>query len=392
MPKKIIRCSPKASVLDMLYIVFLIAHLLSHSSCSLDKYQSNTYNFNLLEFSVAKEIHLPLDTATPPLIGYFQVLHRETDSLKYLIYNRFNKTLYFYDFKNEKLDKKVALAYKKGKIPDINAFYYLNKDSILLFPEYGDFYFICDETGMINSKSSFVDEDDAQRIESHWITASNPLIKMNNYIYINNVFGWIAKEGEEDKFLLIEHNLKDGSSRFMIQHPSSVYDKNFDNSTFRHLGFTWKRAEPILIYSFNFDPYIYEYNSNQNSITKHYCAPEGYRLPPKVRSGEDLWIHFQTNHSFSKMEYDDFRKVLIRVALLPYDMDDIKAGITNPEDPKKPMIYLFDAQYNLMGGFVLDKSKQYYFTNIFTTQDGIWIQKITDNENLMSFELIQYKL
>ena len=174
------------------------------------------------------------------------MLNSDTDNLEYLFYNKFNKSIYFYDFRKEKLKRQIYLTYEKGKFPSINAFYYLNQDSILLFPEYGDFYYVCDRNGKISSeKLSFVDQDDKDKIESHWITSSNPIVRLENNIYINNVFGWIAKEGEPDKFLLIEHDIYNRSSNFILQHPPSIYDKNFDSSTFRHLVFTSRNRLPL---------------------------------------------------------------------------------------------------------------------------------------------------
>lgn len=164
--------------------------------------QYREYSSRLLDYTVSEAIHLPLDSSTPPSIGYFQILRGDT--LKYVFYNGFNRSLYIYDFRSEKLIRKLTLEYAGGELPNINAFYYINPDSILYFPQYGDYYLIGNETGNIYSgKVNFVDEDDKNKIESHWITSSNPVIKIENTIYINNVFGWIAQEGDLEKFLLM---------------------------------------------------------------------------------------------------------------------------------------------------------------------------------------------
>lgn len=353
------------------------------------------YPVNKINFSITKEIHLPLDSFTQPLLNYYQILPEDT--LKFIILNKFNKSIYIYDFKGSKLLKKTPLIFESGEPLNLDAFYYLNKDSILLFPEYGDFYLICNEDGLVSpEKRGFVDEDDKDKIESHWITSSNPIIEIDNKIYINNVFGWIAKEDDLDKFLLIEHNMDSGESKFFIKHPPSIYDKNFDNSTFRHMYFTLKESTQTILYSFAFDPYIYEYSGNMN-IDSVFCSPEDYKLPGGLKKGtssEEAWLHFQTNFSFSNLEFDPFRNVLLRMALQPYNIDDIKAGIINPENPKKPKIYVFDADknYRLLGEIMLDEESNYYFINMFATEEGLWIQKIVDNEDIMCFELITYEL
>lgn len=351
------------------------------------------YEEKELDFTNTKQILLPLDSLTQPLIPYFQIL--EGDTVKYLFYNKFNKKVYVYDFFRENLVKKIPLNFDFGNESDINAFHYINQDSILFFPEYGDYYYVGNEDGSKKlQKKYFVDEDDKDMIESHWIKSSAPLININDKIYINNVFGWMATESETDKFLLIEHDVKTGNSEFILKHPKSSNNRNYENSTFRHLTYTQKGDASTILYSFNFDPYVYEYKGDKNNIQPFYCAPKDYQLPRKLKKnidGNEAWLEFQTQFTFSRLVYDPYRKRLLRLALLPYSKDAIKAGEINPEIPKKPKFYVFDENYNLLGQFTLDKSKDYYFVNIFVTKEGVWIQRMLEDENYMGFDLIQYK-
>jgi len=351
---------------------------------------------NELNFSIAKEIYLPLDSISQPLNPYFQILEKDSDTLKYLFYNKFNESIYVYDFFRKKLIKKIPFTRSFGDSGQISAFHYINKDSIFYFPQYGDYFHLSREGGNMDEKKiKFVDEDDQEKIESHWIKSSSPLVMMDEKIYINNVFGWMALQEENDKFLLIEHDLKTGSSEFFLKHPTSSIGRNYENSTFRHMTFTQKGKEPVLLYSFNFDPYVYEFNGDKDNIKAQYCAPKDFQLPsiPKMgMDGNELWLEFQTQFSFSRMVYDPFKKQLLRLALLPYSMEAIKAGDINPEMPKKPKFYVFDEQNQLLGEFTLDKNKSYYFVNMFVTKEGLWIQRILeDDENNMCFELINYE-
>lgn len=362
--------------------------------CQKEEIVFNDYPSPTIPFTTPKEVKLPLDSFSSPLISYYQIV--KNDTLKFIFYNKFNHSLYAYDFFGENLIDKTKLQYDRGKLPDISAFYYINSDSILLFPEYGDYYYLCNEEGAIYSdKVSFIDEDDRDKIESHWISSSAPIVKIGSNIYINNVFGWIAKEEDDDKFLLIKHNLVTGSSEFLVKHPPSIYGKNFGNTTFRHLNFTLNQTHQLIIYSFNFDPFIYELSRDSSIAVSKYCAPENYEIPDKLKkniSGEEAWLLFQANYSFSKMIHDPYRKMLIRTALSPYRLDELKSGEINPENPKKPKLLLFkiDEDYKLLGEIQLSSEKEYYFINSFATQEGIWIQKLTDDENFLCFELINF--
>ncbi|MBP9076829.1 MAG: hypothetical protein KBG02_08220 [Haliscomenobacter sp.] len=153
--------------------------------------------------------------------------------------------------------------------------------------------------------------------------------QIGSKIYINNNFGWVAKKGDPDKFLLIEYDLATKRSEFFIQHPASIEGKNFDNSTFRHMKFTCQERDQTILFSFNFDPYIYEFSGNKNDTPSYYCAPKDYELPEALKPGissDAIWIHFQTHFSFSDIRFDPFRNTILRTALVPYLLEDIKSG------------------------------------------------------------------
>lgn len=333
---------------------------------------------------------LPLDSITPPLIGYFQILNE--DNLLYCFYNPYNQSIYQYDFRKEKLHQIIPIQNPLGEMPDISTFYIINPDSILLLPKYGSNFFLCDSTGIIYNKKSFVDPNDVDKIESHWVSSSAPLIKIGSNIYINNVFGWIATPEEKDKFLLIKYNLTSDSSTFLLKHPKEFRKRNFENTTFRHLNFVKKtRNDESIIYSFNSEPFIYDLTTQR----KYYSAPDDFKIPPKLPkniSGEKAWLAFQSNYSFSKMIYDSTRNLLIRTLLHPHSPDDMKSGAVNSEAPKRPGLLIFDSKnnYSLLGYFELDKSKDYYFINSFSTKEGLWVQQISSNENIMKFQLLKF--
>jgi hypothetical protein len=348
------------------------------------------YDIPAFSLSHGGTIALPLDSITPPLMSYFQILNE--DNLLYCFYNPYNQSIYQYDFRKEKLYKIISIQNPLGEVPDISTFYVINSDSILLFPKYGSNFFLCDSTGVIYNKKSFVDADDKDKIESHWVSSSAPLIKIGSDIYINNVFGWIATPEEKDKFLLIKYNLTHDSSTFLIKHPSEFHKMNFANTTFRHMNFVKKTgADESIIYSFNSEPFIYDLNTQK----KYYSAPDEFKVPlklPKNIPGEKAWLAFQSNYSFSKMVYDSSRNLLIRTFLNPHNVDDMKSGVVNSEDPKKPGLLIFDAKnnYSLLGYYELDKSKDYYFINSFSTREGLWVQEISNNENIMKFQLFKF--
>ncbi|MCB0629950.1 MAG: hypothetical protein KDD15_09465 [Lewinella sp.] len=380
----------KKLALFNLLLIFLLLQ-----NCREVSHLANDYPATQIEYSNPKVINLPLDSFSPPMVPYGQVLRGDT--LKYMFYNHFNTSLYTYDFRNSVLIKKIVLDYEKGeKLPEINAFYYINSDSILLFPQYGDFFFICNDNGKIyGDRISFVDDDDQDKVESHWISSSFPVVKIGSKIYIKNAFGNIAYDTDPKRFLLIEYDLKTGASSFFIKHPPSVYDKNFDNTTFRHMVLAQKEPDKSLLYSFYFDPYIYVFDGDKSGVKSYRCAPENFEIPPALKAditSDDAWIRFQTTFSFSTLTYDPFKNTIIRVGLIPHTYDDIQAGSVDPEMPKKPKIYLFDKHYNLLGEISLNHESFYYFPSLFATEEGLWIQKVLDDENVMCFELIEYEI
>lgn len=367
------------------------------SSCNEAIDSDQSYNVNQINYTVTKEIRLPLDTFSQPTNSYFQLV-KSQDTIKYIFLNTFTKSIYIYDFLRQSLIQKIQLIdVKKNRTEeDFAAFYFLNNDSIFLFPKHGNYFYLCDKKGIIySSKLRFVDNDDLDKVEGHYITSSTPIIEINRKLFINNPMGWVSRQGDKEKFLLIKYNINDCTSEFFLQHPPSIYNKNYDNSTFKDLKFTRKAdGEPTILYSFGFDPYVYEYNESNGNIASFFCGPTGFRPTPALRknmSSDDQWLIFQTSFSFSNIIYDPYRKLLIRVILPPYNLDDIRSGEINPEAPKKPHLYLFDEKYQLLGEVQLDKNKNYYFINLMVTEDGFWIQKLEDNEDFLCYELITFK-
>lgn len=348
-----------------------------------------------IAFSISKEIKLPLDSFSQPQLLYFQVLN--DDTLKFVFYNSFNQSFYLYDFFQERLIQKINLYSHKGNVPsNISAFYILNIDTIFLFPQNGNYYFLCNRQGAVYSnKIIFVDNDDLNKVESHFIHSSTPVIRRNENIYINNLFGWVARENDQDKFLLIEYNYKKENSNFFIHHPSSIYDKNYENSYIKELKYTLREYDNTLLYTFNFDPNVYEYRGDPNDIKSGYCAPPGFTPLPALNpndSDSERWMILQSNFSFSTLLFDNYKNAIIRIGLTPYNYEDMKSGLINSKVPKRPVLYIFDKSYNFKGEITLPANNRYLFSNIFCTKEGIWMQKITDDEENIIFELIDYEI
>lgn len=159
------------------------------------------------------------------------------------------------------------------------------------------------------------------------------------------------------------------------------------------LDFTPRQDHESILYSFNFDPNVYEYKPGISETSSYDCSFPGFEPIQKLKKGvgsEEAWMKFQTTLTFSRMLFDPFRKILARVVLEPHSLDGVKSGEIDLESPKRPKILLFDDSYRLMAELKLDKSKSYDFTNMFVAEDGIWVQKINENEDAMCFELIAY--
>lgn len=346
----------------------------------------------IVKHSILDSIALPLDDESNPYLNNYQLIRGDT--LKLIFLNDLNKSIYIYDFYNESLVKKITLKSNVGSIPDLMSFYYINHDSIILLPLYGDYLLLCNSEGQINSsKIQFVDEDDNNNIESHRVSSSNPLTFSKGKIYINNSFGWIATEKEEDKYLIIEYDFKNETSLFFLKHPEIAEKLNYENSAYRHLSFH-SEDDSKIVFSFNFSSSLYELNLDNKKIIKltsdelDLSNPIG--LKPQM-SSDDQWMHFQTNYTFSTITEDIINNNIIRVLLKPYNIDEINEGIVNVEKPKKADLLIYDNNYNLQGRISLRPDKFYYFINIFSDKKGIWIQRINDNEDEIFFEHIAYE-
>lgn len=145
-----------------------------------------------------------------------------------------------------------------------------------------------------------------------------------------------------------------------------------------------------LLYSFPTDHYVYSYSLDFSGTQKKYM---GSRYTSAINSSDynslelfkdkDLRIkYFVSQHSYSNILYDRYRKVYYRIAQHPL------VGWESGSFRKPFSIIVMDVEGNLISETpIQDDYKDLNLHNMHVTKEGLLIQKRTLNENIIEFVL-----
>ncbi|MCM1110374.1 MAG: DUF4221 domain-containing protein [Clostridium sp.] len=130
---------------------------------------------------------------------------------------------------------------------------------------------------------------------------------------------------------------------------------------------------------------LYVYNPFTGSRKSYFAGlTEPIEIKPhENKSYEDIFINFIINYQYSGIVYDRYRQLYYRIVLHPYPNYD--AENLREECRKKPVsIVILDNEFNKVGETILP-DKLYYASNVFVTNEGLNIQAVSDDDDIMEF-------
>jgi len=311
----------------------------------------------------------------------------DSNVLYYAFLNQHNSSIYVYNILTGQRSQIIEPKSPHGKLSKLSSFYFLNQDSIILIPQYGAKYYLCDHDGDVYGRCILSNPDEI--IISHWVTNSRPPILHDDKIYVPNVFFPLARKDSLKENLLLSFDMRRSQLGFDLKHPNEAFKFKIGQSTFRHLTWSIREAGEI-VYGFNYSPDIYIYDLDNDGSTSVTKAQGGYqRRPDKSpinQSSEAMWLHFQSNLSYSKILDAPGFSGHLRFVLLPNKMDDMVQGTINSELPKNVAL----VRYNESGGYEYEMhlGRSYNFTNSFLQGNDLYMQRKTANEDELCFDIL----
>lgn len=375
-------------VINLLLFVFSSCLNKNVSDYKLNNTLSKTLNQIDYQIQADSSISFSLDQETAPSIQYFQILQHKTGSY-YVLYNNYNKIIYLYNLINGQLSYTVPL---ENIDYTVIGFYFYSIDSFLVFPEYGDHYHQY-SSSVKNKKIGYIDIANKGKLFFHRAFPWAPIFANGTKIYLNNIHGSIAIEGDTINYLIIEHDVTNNLSRFFLKHSSKGYHKNLDATPFTFTNYAYNHHQNILYYSFPYDPDIYIYDITNHSIIDTIINNYHYKeidVIPKNLSIDKQLVFVRQNTTFNMLLFDSINNILIRGVMIPFTIDEINNQYTFLDKSNDFYYIIYNLNNQSQTKTTTFSSDEFNLDNTFIYNGRLYINQQSANEDIMRFKIIKY--
>jgi hypothetical protein len=336
---------------------------------------------------VQKTISILLDSLTPQQLFTPQLLKNK----ELIFLNTKVNSLDFYSIEDKKLLKRIRLAQQgENSVGKIYQFLYHNADSIFLVNSYQYKVFLIDEVGEIKEKYSLIKQ------KKHSATTAMPEIFPFNHPLVfegNNLH--IASSPDDDPYkdsfyqrraLSIILDLKSKNFEYVMQYPKIYENKKFATG-FNFFNRIFLQDSNKFVYSFFADKNIqvvdkkYAFLEEKKLESPHFI--EIPSLKKRINNSQENTRVFNQTPSYFTLHYNPYKKEFYKTIEIPSDAE---------RKHSKGFLGVFDENFNNIGEVLIyetDKLK-YNLLNTFFTPEGMWIQRITDNEDELVYDLVEF--
>ena len=352
-----------------------------------NKYESKC---KLIEF---KKKEFKIDEQTTYLTEYIQYVDK--DSIDYLVFvNKYNNSVYYYNYSNCRFVKKMTFE-KEGNngVYTMQAFMDINKDSFFVYSYDTKILNLFDNNHKLVKKYNFYKIPE----KGNWtminpcpyIQTATPIKKIGDKIVcMGFVSGETSQETNTNRPVCVVYDLKSNKIQSTLNYPIQYSKYNWAG------GFTYRMpyydvVNRDLIVSFAASHNLIRYNIDTGKSEEFYAGSSNikeissYPQRKDSRIDEDAaWRWYMTNASYENIMYDKYRKVYYRIARLPKkDYNSTERG------NKKPIvIIILDSNLKYIGETTLPSNENWFSCNSFVSREGLNIQVLTDNEDVISFK------
>lgn len=219
----------------------------------------------------------------------------------------------------------------------------------------------------------------------------SPILYFQDRIILSGTKLGLLKKDEKEHPVSCNINISNNKIIYGINYPDQYVEGDFGgvyfNTIYHALG-----DDNNCLYSFPADHYVYSYSTDFSTYRKFYM---GSRYTPTINSSDcnslelmkdkDLRIkYFISQHSYSNLLYDQYRKVYYRIAQHPL------TGWERGAFPKPFSIIVMDINGNLISETPIQKNyKELNLHNMHVTKEGLLIQMNTLDENVIEFAIFK---
>lgn len=365
---------------------FLLALFLL-SACKNFK-EANTVNYTLRKI---KSLKISIDSLTSRPLFASEVQVWENNLV---LFNKRNQKIQFYDLNTGSFVRAISLE-KDGEngIGQAKDFLIASKDSIFVVSPNQYKVFLLNSSGRVLENYRLINSSKPNSISAmpDPMPFYHPLFMIGNKLHISSIPDdnpyFDSFYQRKNLATLLDLNTKNISYHYGF--PEN-YRKNIYPSNMNFYSRVYILHLKSFAYSFLQDEYI-RLVSNDYSIEKKYQAvPKNFvafkGLSKRIIDAfEDSRVG-NTLPSFISIQYDSFRKRTYRVLQIP--QIDEKGDIL--KNKFKNVLMEFDENLNKTKEIIFTDKSSYNPLNLFFTPEGMWIQRGTDNEDELVYDLIEF--
>lgn len=376
----------------MLLLLFVSCQVKQEVGYSKDKKS----NYTLLP---AQSISIPVDTTTANQFDLIQYVEDEKSGF-FIVENKLKRELQFYSLEDKRKFKTLRLdsLLDVYGFPNIEGFYYHNKDSIFIFRKY-----TLSKILLVNEKL-----DDNHLIETGNTGMSNHTSRTRNPIYFhdNKIYALVIPYIDFSKSEIFNEkvdleyviDLETKEEYFLPVDYPDVYKGN-----------SWGISHSIpcrvltdknqLVYSFGTSPDVMVYDlESRNYFKKESELYTQYKVDPMnitdPKGNQNLKYFIETDF-FSDLFYDKYNEVYYRVLKkgIPYKNAQDEAEMW---ENKPTTILILDKDFKQIGDYELKPTIDYYVRDMFVGKEGFYISNVHPNnlnivEDSIKFTLFKLK-
>lgn len=361
----------------MPFIILLIGILVVFVSCN--QHETKTFTSK----KIRKSIKLNLDSTTSVSILTNQYIENKHHLA---LLNTKNNSLVIYDLSSYKKVTEIKFELDgENAVGKVNNFLYINQDSIFLLNSYAYKLFLVNYQGKILRKYSLIRGKIGDNTSLPMVFPfNNPMVFLDNrYLYISAT----PDRNPNTKFYYQAKNLSIKLDLIMQNYTyepfwgyPSNYQKNFYPDTYHLYSRIFIPSTKQWLYSFFACDSLYTTNgksfyASSDMIGKIISFPK-----PITNSYENNQIANQNNF-FTNIYYDPYRETFYRVAILQNP---------NQNNEQKFLIIILNKDIKKIQEIIFRQSEGYNLLNVFFTPEGMWIQRITDNEDELVYDLVEF--
>ncbi|RYY38060.1 MAG: DUF4221 domain-containing protein [Sphingobacteriaceae bacterium] len=339
-----------------------------------------------------------LDSSTSPKGIYIQVYNDKTGTQNFTFLNKYNKTIYFYNYQTQKFIKKIEIDVSRFKSPPSPLAYFIKSaDSIYVFCKSMELLRI-DSNGHTLESTSLIGNQNF--LKGNWVSqypqyheqSANPFMMTSTELLFPGQSIFSLADDQINSFRFLTHiNFQTSKVSFSHNYPRELYGFGYD---WNGQIYTEPHTEIMpdgntVIFSFPVSHNLYIGNLKNEAYTTVFGgsneAGKISSLKPGSHTDDEMISHIIKNYEYAAIRYDKYRKVFYRIMLKPAEASN-NPGSHNFKD--KPIaIIVFDENFKYLGETTIGKCLNFNILNTFVTQQGLNIQYQAADTDESAFNL-----